>query len=78
MYAIRSYYDIIIGQGLARDNPSKNVAGGIEYFDSVTQTWEQADVLNIDLSSDYSLVDDQYIVWQIDTTRWGKFQILVV
>lgn len=51
------------------------VAGGIEYFDTATQSWEQAEVLNIDLSIDYPIIADQYLAWQIDTTRWGKSQI---
>jgi len=51
------------------------VNGGIEYFDTVTQSWEQADVLNADLTIDYSLTAEQYLAWRIDSTRWGKYQI---
>jgi hypothetical protein len=53
------------------------VAGGIEYFNVVTQSWEQLDVLNIDLSVDYDLISEQYIAWDVSaiTTRWGKTQI---
>ena len=51
------------------------VNGGIEYWDVVTQSWEQAEVLNVDLAYDYALIAEQYLAWQIDTTRWGKSQI---
>lgn len=56
--------------------PPAGVNGGIEYFDVVSQSWEQADVLSVDLSTDYPLVEDQYLAWWIDSTRWGKTQIL--
>mgnify|MGYP001202498312 CR=1 FL=1 len=61
------------------DNPLYTivgVAGGIEYWDVITQDWEQADVKNINLSFDYPLIAEQYLSWQIDTTRWGKSQIV--
>jgi len=51
------------------------VAGGIEYYNSITQTWDAAEVLNVDVSSDYNLVAEQYLAWRIDTTKWGKSQI---
>ena len=50
-------------------------AYGIEYYDSVTETWEQAEILNTTIASDYPLIAEQYLAWSIDTTRWGKFQI---
>lgn len=71
----------IIGIGnldYAVGNPGGNtpVAGGIEYYDVVTQSWEQVDVLNVDLTASwYELVAEQYLAWTLDTTRWGKFQI---
>jgi len=51
------------------------VAGGIEYWNSNTQQWDQADVKNVDLTIDTPIVDDQYLAWYIDTTKWGKSQI---
>jgi len=48
----------------------------LEYYDSTTDDWETAQVLNIDLSSPVGVVEEQYLTWQItDTTKWGKFQI---
>lgn len=54
------------------------VAGGIEYWNVITENWEQVDVLNIDLTSaDYDLIAEQYIAWDLPaiTTKWGKSQI---
>jgi hypothetical protein len=53
------------------------VNGGIEYYDVITQTWEQLDVLNVTLSGVdwYELIPEQYLSWTLDTTRWGKYQI---
>lgn len=70
---------LIVGTGTSVPNRTTSsgavVAGGIEYYDVVTQSWTQADVLTPDLTTDYPIVDDQYIAWQIDPTRWGKVQI---
>jgi len=63
-----SYLIVGIGQ-------SPTVAGGIEYYDTVTQQWEPAEVLNIDVAFDYPLIAEQYLAWRIDSTRWGKYQI---
>lgn len=47
----------------------------IEYFNSVSQAWENVTISNsITLPS--VIGDDQYLAWTLDTTRWGKFQIL--
>jgi hypothetical protein len=66
-----SYLIVAVGDPL-----HPNVAGGIEYWDATTQTWAQAEVRNIDLSIDYPIQAEQYLAWQIDTTKWGKYQIL--
>lgn len=64
---------LIIGIG----NPLySSVAGGIEYWNSITQSWEQAEVKSADLAIDYPLQAEQYLAWHIDTTKWGKSQIL--
>lgn len=61
---------LIVGTG-----QSLTVAGGIEYWDVITQDWEQAEVLNIDIAYDYPLIAEQYLAWKIDSTRWGRYQI---
>jgi hypothetical protein len=65
----------IIGVGKGNDLVPP-VSGGIEYYDVITQNWEQAEVLNIDVTYDYAVGAEQYLAWQIDSTRWGKYQIL--
>jgi hypothetical protein len=45
----------------------------VEYYDLVTKSWELADVLNITLPDPF--VAEQYLTWNLDSTRWGKFQI---
>lgn len=72
---------LIIGEGNPLYNTSQTnytpVAGGIEYWDAVTQTWENVSVLNFDASFDYPLVAEQYIAFKVnDPTRWGRSQIL--
>jgi hypothetical protein len=47
----------------------------VEYFNSVNQDWENVTISNaVTLPS--AIVEDQYLAWTLDTTRWGKFQIL--
>ncbi len=47
----------------------------IEYFNSISQDWENVTISNaITLPS--VIVADQYLAWTLDTTKWGKFQIL--
>ena len=50
----------------------------IEYYDSITKSWEPVDVLNLAFATDEPIVDEQYIAWDLPaiTTRWGKYQIL--
>ena len=51
------------------------VMTGMDYFDSVTNDWEAASVLNVTFP--IAIVPEQYLTWEIPngSPRWGKFQI---
>jgi len=54
------------------------VGGGIEYWNSTTESWEQVDVLNITFpAGGYAVLEEQYLAWDLPaiTTKWGKTQI---
>lgn len=47
---------------------------GLEYYNSASETWEQADILNFTVP--FSFTVEQYITWQIaNASEWGRFQI---
>jgi len=49
--------------------------GGIQYWDSNSQSWQLVTPYNIITDAEHPLVEEQYISWTLDSTRWGKCSI---
>lgn len=53
--------------------PAEYELQSIEYYDLVNKEWTQTDITNISLP--HVIDNEQYLTWDIDPTRWGKYQI---